>query len=234
MRTSPPSLSITCIAMDNAKEILKNRHLSVNGLLTLIHSKHPDCELPYIDLLRLVRHERKMTIDEAILICDALDVPFTALFSFAGEFPHGQLKGMASADIYRAIEQENPSHPVISQCKDLQYAYRIAFQILLDGPRGITDNYPSLKDLGINNQQTLHSLLCIEAILHAAALSKLGIRTCRQWASIPSYAATVADIIRKAGNQYSDEERKQVNDILMFLDSKGAVETWSTIERAFG
>lgn len=36
MYTSPPSLSITCIAMDNVRKILKDRHLSVNGLLTLI------------------------------------------------------------------------------------------------------------------------------------------------------------------------------------------------------
>lgn len=48
-----------------------------------------------------------MTIDEAILICDALNVPFTSLFSFAGEFPHGQLKGMTAVDIYHAIEQDD-------------------------------------------------------------------------------------------------------------------------------
>lgn len=107
MRTSPPSLSITCIAMDNVRKILKNRRLSVNGLLTLIHSKHPDCGLPYSILRRLISYERKMTIDETILICDALDVPFTALFSFAGEFPHGQLKGMTAADIYHVIEQDD-------------------------------------------------------------------------------------------------------------------------------
>lgn len=145
MRASPPSLSITCIAMDNVRKILKNRRLSVNGLLTLIHSKHPDCGLPYSILRRLISYERKMTIDEAILICDALDVPFTALFSFAGEFPHGQLKGMTAADIYHAIEQDDPVQLVISKCKNLRYAYRIAFQVLLDGPRGITDNYPSLE-----------------------------------------------------------------------------------------
>jgi len=74
MYTSPPSLSITCIAMGNVRKILKDRHLSVNGLLTLIHSKHPDCGMPYNSLRRLVSHERKMTIDEAILICDALNV----------------------------------------------------------------------------------------------------------------------------------------------------------------
>ena len=103
MYTSPPSLSITCIAMGNVRKILKDRHLSVNGLLTLIHSKHPDCGMPYHSLRRLVSHERKMTIDEAILICDALNV----LFSFAGEFPHGQLKGMTAVDIYHAIEQDD-------------------------------------------------------------------------------------------------------------------------------
>lgn len=47
MHTSPPSLSTTCIAMGNVRKILKDRHLSVNGLLTLIHSRHPDCGLPY-------------------------------------------------------------------------------------------------------------------------------------------------------------------------------------------
>lgn len=74
MRTSsPPSLSITCVAMDNVGRILKDRHLSVNGLLALIHARHPDCGLPYSSLRRLVSHERKMSIDEAILICDALD-----------------------------------------------------------------------------------------------------------------------------------------------------------------
>ena len=41
------------------------------------------------------------------LICDALNVPFTSLFSFAGEFPHGQLKGMTAVDIYHAIEQDD-------------------------------------------------------------------------------------------------------------------------------
>ena len=165
MRTSPPSLSITCIAMDNVRKILKNRRLSVNGLLTLIHSKHPDCGLPYSILRRLISYERKMTIDETILICDALDVPFTALFSFAGEFPHGQLKGMTAADIYHAIEQDDPVQLVISKCKNLRYAYRIAFQVLLDGLRGITDNYPSLEDLRITNPETLRSVFCIEAIL---------------------------------------------------------------------
>ena len=54
MYTSPPSLSITCIAMDNVRKILKDRHLNVTGLLTLIHSKHPDCGLPYHSLRRLV------------------------------------------------------------------------------------------------------------------------------------------------------------------------------------
>ena len=100
--------------MDNVRKILKSRHLSVLGLLNLILSRHPDCELPYNSLRRLISHERKMTIDEAILICDALDVPFRALFSFAGEVPHGQLKGMTSADIYHAIEQDDPTRLVIS------------------------------------------------------------------------------------------------------------------------
>ena len=59
--------------MDNVGRILKDRHLSVNGLLALIHARHPDCGLPYSSLRRLVSHERKMSIDEAILICDALD-----------------------------------------------------------------------------------------------------------------------------------------------------------------
>lgn len=233
-RASSPALSITCVVMDNVRKILKNRHLSVNGLLTLIHSRHPDCELPYSSLRRLISHERKMPIDEAILICDALDVPFTALFSFATEVPHGQLKGMTSADIYHAIEQDDPTRLVISKCKVLRYAYRIAFQVLLDGPIGIADSYPSLKDLKINNPQTLRSLLCIEAILHAAALSNPSIRMCREWASNPSHATVIADIIRKAESHYSNEERKQVNDILMFLDSKDAVEIWPTIEKAFG
>lgn len=108
MRTSsPPSLSITCVAMDNVGRILKDRHISVNGLLALIHDRHPDCGLPYHSLRRLVSHERKMSIDEAILICDALDIPFTALFDFAGEVPHGQLKGMTAVDIYHAIEQDD-------------------------------------------------------------------------------------------------------------------------------
>lgn len=71
--------------MDNVGRILKDRHISVNGLLALIHDRHPDCGLPYSILRRLVSHERKMSIDEAILICDALDIPFTALFDFAGE-----------------------------------------------------------------------------------------------------------------------------------------------------
>lgn len=48
-----------------------------------------------------------MSIDEAILICDALDIPFTALFDFAGEVPHGPLKGMTAVDIYHAIEQDD-------------------------------------------------------------------------------------------------------------------------------
>ena len=48
-----------------------------------------------------------MTIDEAILICDVRDVPFTSLLSFAGELPHGQLKGMTAGDIYHAIEQDD-------------------------------------------------------------------------------------------------------------------------------
>lgn len=65
--------------MDNVGRILKDRHISVNGLLALIHDRHPDCGLPYSILRRLVSHERKMSIDEAILICDALDIPFTAL-----------------------------------------------------------------------------------------------------------------------------------------------------------
>lgn len=111
MYTSPPSLSITCIAMDNVRKILKDRQLTIIGLLTLIHSKHPDCGLPYYSLRRLVSHERKMTIDEAILICDALNVPFTSLFSFAGEVPHGQLKGMTAVDIYHAIEQDDEGTP---------------------------------------------------------------------------------------------------------------------------
>lgn len=57
--------------MDNVGRILKDRHISVNGLLALIHDRHPDCGLPYSILRRLVSHERKMSIDEAILICDA-------------------------------------------------------------------------------------------------------------------------------------------------------------------
>lgn len=113
MRTSsPPSLSITCVAMDNVGRILKDRHISVNGLLALIHDRHPDCGLPYSILRRLVSHERKMSIDEAILICDALDIPFTALFDFAGEVPHGQLKGMTSADIYRACDASGTWHTI--------------------------------------------------------------------------------------------------------------------------
>ena len=63
--------------MDNVRKILKDRHLNVNGFLALIHDRHPDCGLPYHSLRRLVSHERKMTIDEAILICDALNVPFS-------------------------------------------------------------------------------------------------------------------------------------------------------------
>ena len=225
--------------MDHVGRILKDRRISVNGLLALIHDRHPDCGLPYSILRRLVSHERKMSIDEAILICDALDVPFTALFSFAGEFPHGQLKGMTAADIYHAIEQDDPVQLVISKCKNLRYAYRIAFQVLLDGHRGITDSYPSLEDLRITNPETLRSVFCIEAILHAAALSELGIRACRKWASSPSYAATIADIIRKAGKHYSQEERKQVEEILTFLDSipgmeeKAAAGIWLTAEKAF-
>lgn len=113
MRTSsPPSLSITCVAMDNVGRILKDRHISVNGLLALIHDRHPDCGLPYSILRRLVSHERKMSIDEAILICDALDIPFTALFDFAGEVPHGPLKGMTSADIYRACDAAGTWHTI--------------------------------------------------------------------------------------------------------------------------
>ena len=92
--------------MDNVGKILKDRCLSVQGLSALIHARHPDC-VPYVSLLRLACHERRMTIDEAILICDALDIPFTALFSFAGEVPHGQLKGMTAVDIYHAIEQDD-------------------------------------------------------------------------------------------------------------------------------
>lgn len=74
--------------MDNVRKILKDRHLNVNGFLALIHDGHPDCGLPYHSLRRLVSHERKMTIDEAI-------------------FPHGQLKGMTAVDIYHAIEQDD-------------------------------------------------------------------------------------------------------------------------------
>lgn len=33
--------------MDNVGRILKDRHISVNGLLALIHDRHPDCGLPY-------------------------------------------------------------------------------------------------------------------------------------------------------------------------------------------
>lgn len=84
--------------MDNVRKILKDRHLNVNGFLALIHDRHPDCGLPYHSLRRLVSHERKMTIDEAILICDVLDVPFTSLLSFAGE---------TAVDIYHAIEQDD-------------------------------------------------------------------------------------------------------------------------------
>lgn len=112
MYTSPPSLSITCIAMDNVRKILKDRQLTIIGLLTLIHSKHPDCGLPYYSLRRLFSHERKMSIDEAILICDALDIPFTALFDFAGEVPHGPLKGMTSADIYRVCDAAGTWHTI--------------------------------------------------------------------------------------------------------------------------
>jgi hypothetical protein len=53
-----------------------------------------------------------MSIDEAILICDALDIPFTALFDFAGEVPHGPLKGMTSADIYRACDAAGTWHTI--------------------------------------------------------------------------------------------------------------------------
>ena len=98
--------------MDNVGRILKDRHISVNGLLALIHDRHPDCGLPYSILRRLVSHERKMSIDEAILICDALDIPFTALFDFAGEGPHGPLKGMTSADIYRACDAAGTWHTI--------------------------------------------------------------------------------------------------------------------------
>ena len=56
-----------------------------------------------------------MTIDEAILICDALNVPFTSLLSFAGEFPHGQLKGMTAVDIYHAIEQDDRTGQIITR-----------------------------------------------------------------------------------------------------------------------
>ena len=98
--------------MDNVGRILKDRHISVNGLLALIHDRHPDCGLPYSILRRLVSHERKMSIDEAILICDALDIPFTALFDFAGEVPHGPLKGMTSADIYRACDAAGTWHTI--------------------------------------------------------------------------------------------------------------------------
>lgn len=98
--------------MDNVGRILKDRHISVNGLLALIHDRHPDCGLPYHSLRRLVSHERKMSIDEAILICDALDIPFTALFDFAGEVPHGPLKGMTSADIYRACDAAGTWHTI--------------------------------------------------------------------------------------------------------------------------
>ena len=89
--------------MDNVGRILKDRRISVNGLLALIHDRHPDCGLPYSILRRLVSHERQRSIDVAIQISDALDVPFTSLLSFAGEFPHGQLKGMTAVDIYHAI-----------------------------------------------------------------------------------------------------------------------------------
>lgn len=98
--------------MDNVGRILKDRHISVNGLLALIHDRHPDCGLPYSILRRLVSHERKMSIDEAILICGALDIPFTALFDFAGEVPHGPLKGMTSADIYRACDAAGTWHTI--------------------------------------------------------------------------------------------------------------------------
>lgn len=98
--------------MDNVGRILKDRHISVNGLLALIHDRHPDCGLPYSILRRLVSHEQKMSIDEAILICDALDIPFTALFDFAGEVPHGPLKGMTSADIYRACDAAGTWHTI--------------------------------------------------------------------------------------------------------------------------
>lgn len=46
------------------------------------------------------------------LICDALDIPFTALFDFAGEVPHGPLKGMTSADIYRACDAAGTWHTI--------------------------------------------------------------------------------------------------------------------------
>lgn len=79
--------------MDNVRKILKDRHLNVNGFLALIHDRHPDCGLPYHSLRRLVSHERKMTIDEAILICDVLDVPFTSLLSFRGRISSRAAQG---------------------------------------------------------------------------------------------------------------------------------------------
>lgn len=74
--------------MDNVGRILKDRHISVNGLLALIHDRHPDCGLPYSI------------------------IPFTALFDFAGEVPHGPLKGMTSADIYRACDAAGTWHTI--------------------------------------------------------------------------------------------------------------------------
>ena len=220
--------------MDNVMDILEDRSLGVKGLLDLILDRHPDCGLTYPSLRRLCAHERTMSIDDAILICDALDVPFVSLFGFSGELSGGPLKGMTSVDVCHALEQKDSVQPVISKCKSLRFTRQISLQVLIDGSAGIAEGHSPLKNLRINNPQTLRSLLCIEAILHAAALSKLGIRTCREWASSPSHATTVADIIRKARNHYSDEERKQVNDILMFLDSKDAIKTWHTIEKAFG
>lgn len=82
-------------------------------------------------------------------------------------------------------------------------------------------------------------MFCIEAILHAAALFDPDIRTCHVWASSPSHAATIADIIRKARNNYSQEEHKQVEEILTFLDlipdmeEKAATGIWLTAEKAF-
>lgn len=62
--------------MDNVGRILKDRHISVNGLLALIHDRHPDCGLPY-SILR-----------------------------------SGPLKGMTSADIYRACDAAGTWHTI--------------------------------------------------------------------------------------------------------------------------